>query len=253
MKAIDLDKVEQFVNDHIVTFHQAKIRRLEQLKLNDLLKRKNPYLFKAKNILVASDLVEAILGAYLSSSEEKLFGDFLEELAIFIAGQTLHGYKSTAPGIDLEFDLTDTRYLVSIKSGPNWGNSAQHRKLEDDFGDAVKRLKQSKSVRHVQPVLGICYGNSRTTNRKNYMRIVGQNFWAFIGGSKQLYTDIIEPLGYRAKEHNENFEAQKAQVINRFTMAFSRQFCSESGAINWVELVQFNSGNFDLEDFEHIH
>jgi hypothetical protein len=40
------------------------------------LKRKNPYLFKAKNILTAQDLVKNLLDAYLQSQEETTFKEF---------------------------------------------------------------------------------------------------------------------------------------------------------------------------------
>ena len=79
MKTIDLDKVKQFVNENIIDFHNKRIKSLEELKLIKLLK-KNPYLFKAKNINTASELISSLLEAFLSSSEEKLFGDFLSEL-----------------------------------------------------------------------------------------------------------------------------------------------------------------------------
>ncbi len=133
MKAIPSDDLYQFVNTRIVQFHYSKISALERLSLQDLLKRKNPYLFKAKNLNIASELIQDILDAYLSSSEEKLFGDFLEELAIYIASYTLDGHKSSASGIDLEFVHDDIHYLISIKSGANWGNSSQHKRQEEDF------------------------------------------------------------------------------------------------------------------------
>lgn len=66
---------------------------------------------------------------------------------------------------------------------------------------------------------------------------------------KNLYTDIIEPIGYRAKEHNENFVREKGRVINLFTKQFIDKFCQPNGAINWVKLVEFNSGNYDLDKF----
>ena len=40
--------------DNIGIFHQKRIERLNNLQLNKLLKRKNPYLFKSKDITIAS-------------------------------------------------------------------------------------------------------------------------------------------------------------------------------------------------------
>ncbi len=201
MKSLPLGEVNEFANECIVDFHRKRISSLESLKLAKLLK-KNPYLFKAKNIQTAGQLIGGLLNAFLSSSEEKLFGDFLEDLAIFIAIQTCNGYKSTAPGADLEFENRGVHYVVSIKSGTSWGNSSQQSQLADDLQKAVTRLKQSQHGKNVQPVLGICYGKTRTGYLRGYLKVVGQNFWYLISENKNLYTDIIEPIGYSAKEHN---------------------------------------------------
>lgn len=242
MKSISLEEVTEFVNQHIGEFHESRISRVKRIKLREVLQKKNPYLFKAKNILTSQRLIESLLQAYLSSSEEELFGDFLEELAIFIASKTLNGRKSPGTGIDLEFTKAGVVYLVSIKSGVNWGNSSQYAALRDRFKKAVQVLKQSKSVKAVQPVLASCYGKRKTVNDGEYLRICGQEFWYFISGNQNLYTDIIDPLGHQAKQRNQRYEEELAVLINKFTAEFSNDFCRD-GRIDWIELVRFNSGN----------
>lgn len=172
MNSLDLERVCHYVNENVVDFHQHRIRSLEGLKLDKLL-TKNPYLFKAKHIMTAGELVSGLLEAFLSSSEEKLFGDFLEGLAVFVAEMTCGGHKSSAPGVDLEFINNGIHYIVSVKSGPNWGNSSQQDKLEQDLRNAVTRVKQSKRGTNVQPVLGICYGKTKTSYLRGYMKVVG--------------------------------------------------------------------------------
>jgi hypothetical protein len=93
-------------------------------------KKKNPYLFKAKGLTSASDLIKSIMDATVSSGEETVFGNFMEKIAIFTCSQAFGGRKSSAVGIDLEFETESTKYLISIKSGPNWGNSSQKRKCK---------------------------------------------------------------------------------------------------------------------------
>ena len=248
MEALNLDDVREYVNEHIVDFHRRRINSLESLNLNKLLK-KNPYLFKAKNITTASQLIEGLLEAFLSSSEEKLFGDFLEGLAIFIAGKTCGGHKSAATGVDLEFINDGIHYVVSIKSGPNWGNSSQQTKLQQDLQKAVTTVKQARFGTNVQAVLGICYGKTRTSYLRGYLKVVGQNFWYLISENKGLYTDIIEPIGYRAKQHNDAFVNEKGRVTNLFTKKFIDSFCEPTGEIDWEKLVEWNSGNYDLDKF----
>jgi hypothetical protein len=69
----------------------------------------------------------------------------LEGLAIFINHKAFNGRKSSTPGIDLEFYKDNVRYIVSIKSGPNWGNSRQIKKMKTDFTQAKKTLRTSSS------------------------------------------------------------------------------------------------------------
>lgn len=245
MKELDLKDVEKYVNENIVTFHDAKLKSLAKQNLKKILRRKNPYLFKAKNITRACDLVENILAAHLSSSEEELFGAFLEDVAIFIAGKTCDGRKSGIKGIDLEFINNSCQYLVSIKSGPNWGNSSQKGKMRDDFENAVKVLKQSSHRINVMPVEGICYGRGKSKFAKNYLRVMGQNFWYLISENKELYKDIIEPLAYRAKAHNDEFIKKKSNVENSLTKVLLNDFCFDDGQLDWNKIVEFTSGNFD--------
>ena len=245
MNPLNLDEITQYVNDNIDDFHTRRLEILSALTLSALV-RKNPYLFRAKNIGKASELVEGTMSALLSSSEEEQFGRFLEGLAIFVAQKATGGVKSSAPGVDLEFVSDGTHYVVSIKSGPNWGNSSQQKKLGEDLQKAVVRLKQGRVT--ADSILGICYGKTRTRRHpeRGYLKLVGQNFWAFISGSKTLYTDIIVPLGYKAKEHNDLYLQKLNNMSNLLTVQFGEMFCGADGAIDWDRLVRANSGNFDL-------
>ena len=250
MEPLDLDVVEQYVNENVVDFHERRIESLKKIRIKALI-NKNPYLFRAKDITIAGEMVKGLLEARLSSSEEEMFGRFLEGLAIFIAEQTSGGHKSAAPGVDLEFINNAIHYLVSVKSGTNWGNASQHNDLEQHLKTAVIRVKQGDPRTNVQPVVGICYGKTRTAHneRRGWLKIVGQNFWYFVSENKDLYMDIIQPIGYKAKQHNQLYLSEKSKAINRLTRDFSQQYCGASGEIDWRELVRSVSGNFDLDKF----
>jgi len=194
-------------------------------------------------VLTSQEIVNGIIDAHISSSEEGIFGDWLEGLAIFINGKVYDGWKSGIEGIDLEFDKDNIRYIVNIKSGPNWGNSSQIRKMVADFQKAIKTLRTSNSKLHVIPVNGCCYGKDNNPDKKGiYFKYCGQRFWEFISGDPNLYKEIIEPLGYKAKEKNEDFMKSYARMINRFTSEFSKDFCTPLGDIDWDKLIKFNSG-----------
>ncbi len=211
------------------------------MKLSKILRRKNPYLYKAKNVLTADEIVRNIVDAHLSSSEEGIFGDWLEGLAIYINEKVYSGWKSGIPGIDLEFDFNDRRYIVTIKSGPNWGNSSQIKRLKDDFRTAKKTLRTSNSQVNVVAINGCCYGKDRRPDKGDYFKYCGQEFWQFISGEENLFIEVIEPLGYKAKEKNEAFMNSYAQILNKFTKEFTTHYCKDTGEIDWEKLIKFNS------------
>ncbi len=241
MKPITQQEITDYVEANIQVFHQRRLENLQKLKLLDVVKQKNPYLFKAKNIITASDFVKTILDARLSSQEETIFGGFLEGLAIFVCSNVYGGQKSSAEGIDLEFEKDGIRYIVSIKSGPNWGNSSQVAKLRDNFRKAKRILGTNTASANVVAVNGCCYGKNRTPDKGDYLKLCGQKFWEFISGDVNLYTDIIEPLGHQAKHRNEQFMQEYGRVINRFTSEFIGHFCDSDGNMLWKEIVKYNS------------
>ncbi len=83
MKKLNLKDVTQYVEDNIGTFHQKRISSLNTLSLSKVLKRKNPYLFKAKYVLTAQEIVKGLVDAHISSNEETIFGDWLEGFSNF--------------------------------------------------------------------------------------------------------------------------------------------------------------------------
>ncbi len=241
MKKLNLKDVSQYVEQNIGTFHQKRIQSLDGLKLSQVLKRKNPYLFKAKFVLTAEQIISGIVDAHISSNEETIFGDWLEGLAIFINGKVYNGRKSTTIGIDLEFDNNEVRNIVNIKSGPNWGNSSQIAKMVSDFKTAKKTLRTSNSQLNIVAVNGCCYGRDNQPDKGDYFKYCGQKFWEFISGDKNLFVEIIEPLGHKAKEKNDDFVKSYSQMINKFTKEFANEFCNDNGEIDWEKLVRFNS------------
>lgn len=243
MNKLELKDVSQYVEENIGIFHQKRIQSLDDLKLTKVLKRKNPYLYKAKYVLTADEIVRGIVDAQISSNEETIFGDWLEGLAIFINEKVYGGRKSGIPGIDLEFDHDNIRYILTIKSGPNWGNSRQIIQMKASFVTAQKTLRTSNSKIQVVAINGCCYGQDNKPDKGTYFKYCGQKFWEFISGDNNLYLELIEPLGHQAKERNDDFLQSYSQMINKFTKEFTNDFCDENGAIEWEKLVKLNSTN----------
>ena len=113
MNKLNLNDAYDYVEKNIATFHQRRLEYLTtKIKLEPILQQKNPYLFRAKNILTSQDLIKGFLDAFLQSQEETLFGEFIEGLAIFICSKVFNAKKSELTGIDLEFEKDNIKYIV---------------------------------------------------------------------------------------------------------------------------------------------
>lgn len=245
MKKLNLKEITNYVEKNIGDFHTRRLEKVTGLKLKEILLSKNPYLFKAKNVLDASEIIKDILNASISSSEESIFGNWLERLAIFINDSVFKGRKAGIPGIDLDFDRNGKRYIVAIKSGPNWGNAGQIKNLISEFNTARKRFSTSGGNVNLVCVNGCCYGRTREQfeykANGNYYKLCGQRFWELISADSKLYTNLILPLGHEARQRNEEFAQQYSNLVNRLSLEFMNEFCNEDGSIHWEKLVVYNS------------
>jgi hypothetical protein len=240
---VDMQKINFFVEENIARFHQRKLEYVRhKMDFDTLLQQKNPYLFRAKNILTSFELVKGFVDAFLQSQEETLFGEFIESLAIFVCDQVYGAKKSSLTGMDLEFETKDILYVVEIKAGWNWGNASQLKQLKINAASAKKSLENC-SDKEVRIINGCCFGKkkNRSPEKSGYYKICGQEFWHLISNDEDFYTRIIEPIGHKAKERNEEFTESYSVILNNFTDEFSQRFC-ENGKINWIKLLEFNSG-----------
>ena len=240
MKPINLNEISVYVEKNIGKFHKRRAENLRKLKLSQVLQRKNPYLYKAKNIVTAQELIKLIIDAHLSSQEETIFGEFLANLAFFVCSQVFEGKESSVNGIDLEFKKDGVTYIVAIKSGPNWGNSGQIKRMQDNFNEAKKSIIFLNQNANVQAINGCCYGRDKQPDKGDYHKLCGQEFWDFISGDDKLFVKIIEPLGFRAKQRNDEFAIEYGRILNIFTNNFYNEFCTD-GIIDWEKFVRFNS------------
>jgi hypothetical protein len=235
------DIIYEYLKKECLVFFEASNETLGMITFSNIINTVNPYFLLATNRTTASDIIKSLIDSYILLNEKIHFDNLLKGLAIFINGKVFSGRKSGIKGIDLEFDKDGIRYIVSIKSGPNWGNSSQIEKMINNFNTAKKTLRTGNSHLQIVCVNGCCYGKTDNYDKGAYFKYCGQRFWEFIGGSESIYTDIIEPLGYKARERNEDYLEKYSQMINRFTKEFMELFCDISGKIDWNKLVRFNS------------
>ena len=248
MQAFNSKLLQDFISQKVIApFYNIRLKKLESLQLNDILKRKNPYLFKAKNIQTAEELVRYILDAFLPSQEETIFGNLMEDLAIYVCSIVYKGYKAEQgkyKSVDLIFEKNDILYIVGIKSGPFWGNKDQIDKMKGNFNKAKKELSKTYNSRIVA-VNGCIYGKDnkhlKGASGSTYYKYCGQEFWNFITGDSDFYKKIIIPIDKEAKERDIKCQEIYSSKINELTKDFSNNFLSKEGHISWEKIIDFVS------------
>jgi hypothetical protein len=221
-------------------FYKSLINKLGKLNIKAVMRRKNPYLFRAKAMNGASQIVDALLTAFVSSSEETIFGNvFFEPIATAAA----QGQKALAEGVDVMVERDNTVYAVAVKSGTSVFNSSSKKKQEQNFAAAQKLAQQAK--KRFVPIVGYGYGKKsppKNGRPKFYEELAGQAFWAELTGDSDFYLKLVRFMEALPEKYVEEFDAAYQKAANKLVREFTLEFCREDGSIDWEKLVKFNSG-----------
>ncbi|RAP19368.1 hypothetical protein C2W59_01152 [Bacillus pumilus] len=235
MDNVDLEKL---VDELLNNFYQRRIEKINKLKLKDALSRKNPYLYKATGYEDASEIVKEILSAFMSSSDEGIFGDaFFEPLAEAVSG----GSVSDAEGVDVTKDLPDVYQAIAVKSGTNVFNADSRKKQLENF----RKLKQRVVKRHkrFEAIIGYGYGKKYNISQiYDIIEMAGQVFWEELTGDAEFFIKIVDLMKDKPQKHLPEYQKSFDAAVNRFTRDFIDEFCCEDGTIDWKKLLVFNSG-----------
>jgi site-specific DNA-methyltransferase (cytosine-N4-specific) len=207
-------------------------------------------LFKAKNISTSEEFVRYALNAFLSSQEETIFGNLLENLAVHICAEVFGGTKAPQKilkSVDLTFVRDGNYYIVGIKSSFNWGNADQIGRMKTNFKTAKALLRSNGETRPIVAVNGCMYGTDNVPFKQDsidpemsYYKYCGEVFWEFISGDSQLYLDIIKPLDVEARRRSAELDTLYVSKINEMAIEFGNEFIT-GGQIDWEKLVRYVS------------
>jgi len=233
-------KYYEVVNKALKNFYDRRIEIVSKADIFKIIKQKNPYLYRAFGTNDAHNFVESILYDSQTSSDETIFGDFFEEVAI---GVSANGRKSSANSIDLEIwsdDQTQVK-LYAVKSGTKVFNAQSRDKQRQAFAEANKRLKGIA----VTPIVGYSYGRKTVKskgNKDNFVEEAGEIFWTNITGDNNFYVELIGLVGVVAEKHKAKFKREWGKCINRQYKKFIDVFGDEDGSIDWESIVRYSSG-----------
>lgn len=238
---MNTEELEALIKQQLHIFYGHRIKRIQELKLKEVLKKKNAYLFRATGVAKYSDIVEDILKAFISSSDETMFGrDFFEP----IAKMATMGIKAPSSGIDIAIE-TEVKYTaIAMKSGTNWGNRDQLAKQDQNFNAIRQRVYEMH--KQFDPVIGHGYGRKNgIPKNKAYRDSSGQAFWTEITGDSDFYLKLIRLMKDEPAKHRDEYKLAWDLALNRFNGEFYNEFCFHEGitdgAIDWEKLTRLSS------------
>lgn len=244
MATLDSDKLEALIKKCLNDFYERRFETLKKLRLRQVLKRKNPYLFKALGTEQASEIVKKVLEAYISSSDESIFGDaYFEQIARNLPNISV----SDAKGVDIILEENKVVHAYAVKSGPNPFNSSQKERQNTEFLELKSRLM--KLQKQFDPVLAYAYGrkNKASSGKFVYRQCSGQEFWKEITGDDEFYLKLIRLMKDEPHKRIDQYKSDWDATINRFTKEFAEDFCLADGHIDWEKLTQFVSARERLK------
>lgn len=234
------------VGSLLTTLYKKRFGALAKLSLEKLL-GKNPYLYRALGISDPSEFINQLMIAFVSSSDETIFGnDFFEPLAIFAArnGEAARDeLRSVSVGAGAGQDIaieTATNYLaIAVKSGTNIFNSQSAKGQDSEFTALQARLKKLNKM--FRPIIGHGYGRKSARAVTNVEKLAGQAFWQLLSGEADFYLRISRAMEQFALDHGagykKEFETKRNQLLRDFMIDYVRQ----DGVIIWDKVVAFNS------------
>lgn len=243
---IDQAQLDAEIQRLLDILYKKRFEKLAEIDLKRLLK-KNPFLFRSVGIQDPNELIEAMLDAFLSSSDETIFGnDFFEPLAYWTATAANKDKKDTtvsigsASGMDIAIETANAFLAIAVKSGTNIFNAQSTKGQSAEFRELQARLR--KMGKEIRPIVGYGYGRHKAKTSSSTEKHAGQAFWQLISGEDDFYLRISDSIGKYASEHKEVYAAEYIKTKSRLLRQLALNFVDEDGTLNWQKIFKYNSG-----------
>jgi hypothetical protein len=235
---ISLNELEALIRNRLEVFYNRRIDRLTRLKLDDLL-AKNLYLFRAKGIHSASELIEELMRSNLTKSDETIFGKiFFEAIARTVAV----GEEANQQGMDIVIETDKDYIVIEVKSASNWQNARMSRGIKADFNKAYELFISRGIQKQFVGILGQSTGQVNSEpdvdGNKIYLVRSGQGFWQEITGDPDFYLKLVRLMKDYPLRFRPDYQEVWAATLNRLTKVFADSYLFEDGNINWEKLIQ---------------
>ena len=231
--AVSNEKARRIIEAFQRHFAKPFASKLQYLTLKQMIKTKNPYLYRSAGISTCSELVSRAFDDYVSSSVETYYGPFFEAVARIISG----GVKPVGGGeIDLDIRYDGVAALYVIKSGPKGFNKSSRTRALQELRSAESKLSQDKL--RVEKRIAFAYGRKRTTDREGVRFLASRQFWHEISGDERFYSKLLDACAALAPLYAADVHAPRMRLL-----AEAKKLVCVGEKINWNKVLHLISGS----------
>lgn len=240
MNDVQKTDLKKYIENTLDRFYQRRLIRLNQKDLMDFIKKKNPYLSAAQGLLSPERLAIDMVQSFAPASQETIFGNITERVAIYANNLVYGGYKtSSMPSIDLVFIKGKTLYFVSLKSGPDWGNADSCKAMVHNFKVTDGR-HLFENVTRTSFVNACVYGNEKSGYKHGYRKYCGQDAWKFLTGDRKIHQFVLSEIAKAGLKAKSDYEDALQNKIVELFVELEDKFCLENGMLDWSKIAEIN-------------
>jgi hypothetical protein len=238
----DFLKIDNYIRIKVVrSFYSKRIQRLDKLTPELLLKSRNPFLSAVTGVSDIGSWLDVNINTWSASSDETILGNLLDQLSMYIS-RLLWNAKTKKPiGADIDFIRNGCRYVIELKSGEHWGNSAQYKTLVDRFSSIVAEHKSLYDI-PIEPILGIYYGPSGCNKSyRGYTKICGPSFWEFLTESPDFHKHLLSRLSLVSSQTISKLKNKQEKTVSRILSGLGDY--TENNRLCLSRVLDYNSGH----------
>ncbi len=229
---IGLERSMMIVDAFESVFVNKVSEKLASMTMKELVKRKNPYLYRATGVETCDEYVQRAFSEYIAGMRGNFFGLFFESVAQILSG----GTKPDGTGeIDLEVQKDGEMLLYVIKSGASGHNASSLKKALDDLS-AVSGSFEARNIR-AHKNIAYAYGRHGEHVDDGVRKMASKDFWAEMSGDADFYVKLLDV----AAALSPMFQADMESPYERLLAEAHELFC-EGDAIRWDKVIRLVSG-----------
>lgn len=230
---IGLERSMMIVDAFESVFVNKVSEKLASMTMKELVKRKNPYLYRATGVETCDDYVQRAFREHIAGMRGNFFGLFFESVAQILSG----GTKPEGTGeIDLEVQKDGEMLLYVIKSGASGHNASSLKKALDDLS-AVSSSFEAQNIR-AHKNIAYAYGrHGEHVDDDGVRKMASKDFWAEMSGDEDFYVKLLDV----AAALSPMFQADMESPYERLLAEAHELFC-EGDAIRWDKVIRMVSG-----------